>query len=54
MRSYPTQAQKSPALVIYSAYGVAMGLSVFAISFAYTRTRRRKMAARLVLEEKKL
>jgi phospholipase C len=50
--SQATQPQRSPALVIYGAYGVALALSIFAVSFAYIRSRRRKVTARIVLEEK--
>ncbi len=44
--------KKSPAAVIYGAYGIALFLSVFLISFAFIRSRRRP--ARLVQREANL
>ena len=53
-RPAAASVKQSPALVIYSSYGLALSLSVFSISFAFIRSRkRRKIAARAadVLEE---
>ncbi len=45
-------ASKAPAIVIYSAYGLAIVITIFAISFAFIRSRRRWV--RLDLEGKKI